>query len=44
MTLEGYIAHLNRLAFWREFTFAQNKFSPSSGSELELADNLVDKV
>lgn len=41
MTLEEYIAHLNRLAFWREFTFAQNKFSPLSGSELELADNLV---
>ena len=41
MTLEEYIAHLNSLAFWREFTFAQNKFSPLPGRELELADNLV---
>ena len=41
MTLEEYIAHLNSLAFWREFTFAQNKFSPRPGNELELADNLV---
>jgi hypothetical protein len=41
MSLEEYIAHLNGLAFWREFTFAQNKFSPQPGSELELADNLV---
>lgn len=41
MKLEKYIAHLNGLAFWREFTFAQNKFSPRPGNELELADNLV---
>lgn len=41
MTLEEYIAHLNGLAFWHEFTFAQNKFSPQPGKELELADNLV---
>lgn len=41
MTLEEYIAHLNSLAFWREFTFAQNKFSPQPGREFELADNLV---
>ena len=41
MTLEEYIAHLNSLAFWREFTFAQNTFSPRPGNELELADNLV---
>jgi hypothetical protein len=41
MTLEEYIAHLNGLAFWREFTFAQNTFSPRPGTELELADNLV---
>lgn len=41
MTLEEYIAHLNGLAFWREFTFAQNKFAPHPGKELELADNLV---
>ena len=41
MMLEQYIAHLNSLAFWREFTFAQNKFVPRPGIELELADNLV---
>jgi hypothetical protein len=41
MMLEQYIAHLNSLAFWREFTFSQNKFSPRPGIELELADNLV---
>lgn len=41
MTLEEYIAHLNGLAFWREFTFTQNRFSPQPGRELELADNLV---
>lgn len=41
MTLEEYIARLNTLVFWREFTFAENKFSPKAGSELELADSLV---
>jgi hypothetical protein len=41
MTLEEYIGHLNSLVFWREFTFAENRFSPKPGSELELADNLV---
>ena len=41
MTLEEYIAHLNGLAFWKEFTFAQNKFMPRPGAEFELADNLV---
>lgn len=41
MTLEEYIAQLNSLAFWREFTFAKNTFSPRPGSELELADNFV---
>lgn len=41
MTLEEYITGLNSLAFWKEFTFAQNKFSPRPGNELELADNLV---
>jgi hypothetical protein len=41
MTLEEYIAHLNSLAFWKEFTFAQNKFTPRPGAEFELADNLV---
>ncbi len=41
MTLEEYIAHLNGLAFWKEFTFNQNQFMPQPGKELELADNLV---
>jgi hypothetical protein len=41
MTLEEYIAQLNSLAFWKEFTFAQNSFMPRPGAEFELADNLV---
>jgi len=41
MTLEEYIAKLNALAFWKEFTFSQNKFAPQPGKELELVDNLV---
>ncbi len=41
VTLEEHIAQLNSLAFWREFTFARNKFSPTPDKELELADNLV---
>jgi hypothetical protein len=41
MTLEEYIAHLNGLTFWKEFTFAQNNFMPRPGAEFELADNLV---
>jgi hypothetical protein len=41
MTLEEYIAHLNALAFWKEFTFVENTFAPKPGSELELADSLV---
>lgn len=41
MTLEDYVAHLNGLAFWKEFTFAQNQFAPRPGQALELADNLV---
>lgn len=41
MRLEEYIAHLNGLAFWKEFTFANNKFMPLPGKELELADNFV---
>lgn len=41
MTLEEYIAHLNSMAFWREFTFAQNKFSPRPDRELELADSII---
>jgi hypothetical protein len=30
MILEEYIARLNSLAFWKEFTFAQNRFTPES--------------
>jgi hypothetical protein len=41
MTLEEYIARLNSLAFWKEFTFAQNGFTPRPGAEFELADSLV---
>jgi hypothetical protein len=41
MSLEEFIAHLNAQTFWKEFTFAQNKFTPQPGKELELADNLV---
>jgi hypothetical protein len=41
LTLEEYIAQVNSLAFWKEFTFSQNKFAPQPGQELELADNLV---
>src|SRR3546814_1577587 len=41
MTLEEYVAELNSLAFWREFTFAETKFAPRPGQELELADNIV---
>lgn len=41
MTLEEFVAELNILAFWKEFTFAENKFAPRPGQELELADNLV---
>lgn len=41
ITLEDYIARLNAQAFWREFTFARNTFSPRPGQELELADNFV---
>lgn len=41
MNFEQYIAQLNSIAFWREFTFAQSKFAPRPGIELELADNLV---
>lgn len=41
MTLEEYVAHLNSLAFWKEFTFARNQFSPQPGQEVELADNLI---
>jgi hypothetical protein len=41
MTLEQYIARLNTLAFWKEFTFAKNRFAPQPGGEVELADNFV---
>ncbi len=40
--LEQFIADLNSLAFFKEFTFSQNKFQPSAGgTELELADSIV---
>ena len=41
MSLESFISDINSLAFWKEFTFAQNKFSPAPEAELELADNIV---
>ncbi|MCG9915501.1 MAG: hypothetical protein MH112_03955 [Phenylobacterium sp.] len=41
MTLEDHVAQVNGAAFWKEFTFAENKFAPKPGQELELADNLV---
>lgn len=41
MTLEQFVAKLNGLAFWSEFTFDNNKFSPVAGKELELADSVV---
>jgi hypothetical protein len=42
MTLEEFIAELNSLAFFKEFTFSQNRFKPAAGgTELELADNVV---
>jgi len=41
MSLEGFVARLNAQAFWKEFTFARNTFSPQPGRELELADNIV---
>jgi hypothetical protein len=41
MTLEEYVAALNGVTFWKEFTFAQNGFAPRPGQALELADNIV---
>jgi hypothetical protein len=41
ISLESFVARLNAQAFWREFTFARNTFSPRPGQELELADNFV---
>jgi hypothetical protein len=40
-SLEAYIAKLNGLAFWSEFSFENNKFTPAAGQQLELADSLV---
>lgn len=37
MTFEEHVANFNGEAFWREFTFAQNTFSPNPSKELELA-------
>src|SRR5262249_54511374 len=40
--LEEFVHQLNSLAFFREFTFAENTFKPAAGGpEVELADNLV---
>ena len=39
--LEEYIAKLNGLAFWSEFSFDNSKFAPAAGRQLELADSLV---
>jgi hypothetical protein len=41
ISLETFVARLNAQAFWREFTFARNTFSPRPGQEVELADNFV---
>ena len=41
MMLEQYITRLNALAFWKEFTFGQNRFAPQPGNEFELADSLI---
>lgn len=41
MTLENFIHQLNALAFFNEFTFGKTTFTPTGGSELELADNIV---
>ncbi|MBT3360487.1 MAG: hypothetical protein HN403_12755 [Rhodospirillales bacterium] len=40
-TLEQFIAQLHSLAFFEEFTFSANNFSPTPREELELADNLI---
>lgn len=39
--LEQFIAQLHSMAFFKEFTFSKNKFSPDPKEELELADNLI---
>lgn len=41
MTLDQYITRVHSLAFWKEFTFGQNRFAPQPGKELELADNVI---
>lgn len=41
LDLEEFVARANVSAFWKEFTFSENAFSPRPGAALELADNLV---
>ena len=41
ITLEEYLSELNSNVFYREFSFARNKFSPAPKSEFEFADNVV---
>jgi hypothetical protein len=41
MTLERYLSELNENIFFREFSFAKNKFSPAQQSELEFADHVI---
>jgi hypothetical protein len=40
-TLEQYTSELNSNVFFREFSFARNKFSPKPKEELEFADHVV---
>lgn len=40
-TLENFIRELHTLSFFKEFTFASNRFSPTPNDELELADNII---
>ena len=40
-SLEEFVANLNQNLFFREFSFSQNKFSPTPSEELELADHVV---
>src|SRR4030067_2780430 len=39
--LERYISELNSNVFFREFSFARNKFSPEPKRQLEFADHVV---
>lgn len=41
VTLEEFIAELHSMAFFKEFTFSKNEFSPNPRQELQLADNLI---